>query len=218
MDANHTNKRMDRRDAIKWMLSAAATVPFLNSKSFAQAGPAIPTPDGYGFDPNLVTPSPAPWERILSEEQLRTVSALADVILPRVDDSPSASELKVPDFIDEWVSAPFETQANDKNVILPGLEWLEAESNKRFSARFDQLNDNQKKAICDDICYAPKASAEFADAAKFFNDFRRLTMGGYYTTDYGTKEVGYVGNVALATFDGPPKEVLDFLGVDGHPW
>ena len=43
-------------------------------------------------------------------------------------------------------------------------------------------------------------------------------MGGYYTTDFGTKEVGYVGNVALATFDGPPKEVLDFLGVDGHPW
>ncbi|OUW19244.1 MAG: hypothetical protein CBD18_01120 [Opitutales bacterium TMED158] len=218
MEANQPNKRMDRRDAIKWMLSAAATVPFLNSKSFAQAGPAIPTPDGYGFDPNLVTPSPAPWERILTDEQLKTVSALADVILPRVDDSPSASELNVPDFIDEWISAPFETQQNDKETALAGIEWLDSESNKRFGASFDALSESQKKAICDDICYAPKAKSEFKEAANFFNDFRRLTMGGYYTTNYGTKEVGYVGNVALATFDGPPKEVLDFLGVDGHPW
>ena len=92
---------MDRRDAIKWMLGAAATVPFLDSSSFAQSGPAIPTPGGIGFDPNMVTPSGAPWERILTEKQLETVSALADVILPRVDDSPSASELNVPDFIDE---------------------------------------------------------------------------------------------------------------------
>ncbi|MBT5169846.1 MAG: gluconate 2-dehydrogenase subunit 3 family protein, partial [Opitutales bacterium] len=45
-----------------------------------------------------------------------------------------------------------------------------------------------------------------------------LTMGGYYTTDHGTREVGYVGNVALASFDGPPPEVLKHLGLEKHPW
>ena len=43
-------------------------------------------------------------------------------------------------------------------------------------------------------------------------------MGGYYTTNEGAQEVGYVGNVALAKFDGPPPEVLKFLRVDKAPW
>ncbi len=83
------SKRMDRRSAIKWMLTASATVPFLNTGSFGQSGPSIPTPQGYGSDPNLVIPERAPWERILNPEQLKTVTALSDVILPKVGDSPS---------------------------------------------------------------------------------------------------------------------------------
>ncbi len=210
--------RMDRRSAIKWILAASATVPFLKSESFAQSGPAIPTPNGIGADPNLVIPEKAPWPRILTEEQRETVTALADVILPRVDESPAASELKVPDFIDEWVSAPYPDYVSDREVVLPGLDWIDAESRKRFQKRFHELSDTQQTAICDDICYLPDAQPEFKDGASFFAKFRNLTMGGYYTTDHGTREVGYVGNMALATFDGPPPEVMKFLGIDKAPW
>ena len=43
-------------------------------------------------------------------------------------------------------------------------------------------------------------------------------MGGYYTTDIGAKDLGYVGNYAMQTFDGPPPEVLKQLGIDKAPW
>jgi hypothetical protein len=218
MDTTNNAKRLDRRAAIKWMLAASATVPFLNSKSFAQSGPSIPTPRGYGSDPNLISPESAPWERILTPTQFKTTSALADVILPKDGESPSASELNVPDFIDEWVSAPYPTQQNDRVTILEGIDWINSESQFRFQKDFYDLDEKRQTAICDDICYTPKAKPEHETGAKFFNDFRRLTMGGYYTTDYGTREVGYVGNVALASFDGPPPEVLKFLGIDKHPW
>lgn len=218
MDTTQSSQRLDRRSAIKWMLAASASVPFLNSKSFGQSGPSIPTPRGYGSDPNLITPETAPWERILTPTQFKTTSALADIILPRDGESPSASELKVPDFIDEWVSAPFPTQQNDRTTILEGIDWINAESHHRFQKPFYELDERQQTAICDDICYQPKAKPEHEAGARFFNEFRRLTMGGYYTTDYGTREVGYVGNVALATFDGPPPEVLKHLGIDKHPW
>ena len=59
---------------------------------------------------------------------------------------------------------------------------------------------------------------EFEHGARFFAKFRNLTMGGYYTTDIGAKDIGYVGNVALQTFDGPPPEVLKKLGIDKAPW
>ena len=212
------SKRMDRRSAIKWMLTASATVPFLNTGSFGQSGPSIPTPQGYGSDPNLVIPERAPWERILNPEQLKTVTALSDVILPKVGDSPSASELKVPDFIDEWVCAPYPDQVSDREVILPGLKWINDESQKRFKKPFYDLSEAQQFKICDDICHLPKAKRKFKDAARFFAKYRNLTMGGYYTTNEGTREVGYVGNVALAKFEGPPPEVLKFLGVEKAPW
>ena len=43
--------------------------------------------------------------------------------------------------------------------------------------------------------------------------FHNLTAGGFYTTPEGWKDIGYVGNVALAEFPGPPPEVLKHLGL-----
>ena len=113
---------------------------------------------------------------------------------------------------------PYPDQQSDRSVILPGLDWINQESNKRFQKPFYDLSDSQKTAICDNIAYLPEAASQYQEAARFFAKYRNLTMGGYYTSDYGTKEVGYVGNVALAKFDGPPPEVLKFLGVDKAPW
>ncbi len=207
---------MDRRAAIKWMLAASATVHFLDTKTFGQE--ADPLLKGYGTDPNLLT-GEVPWDRTMTQAQLRTASSLADVILPHVsDESPSASEVNVPDFIDEWISAPYDAQKADRRPILDGLAWIDRESQRRFSKDFHQLSEDQKEQICDDICYQKEALPEYQMGAKFFSKFRNLTLGGYYTTNIGMKDVGYVGNVALRTFDGPPPEVLKQLGIDKAPW
>ena len=50
-------------------------------------------------------------------------------------------------------------------------------------------------------------------AAKFFAKFRDLTAGGFYTTPVGMKDIGYMGNVPLARFDGPPLEALKKAGL-----
>ena len=69
--------------------------------------------------------------------------------------------------------------------------------------------------ICDDICFVPKAAPPFAEAATFFARYRDLTAGGFYTTPQGAKDLRFVGNVASASFDGPPPEVLKIVGVQG---
>jgi len=210
--------RLDRRAAIKWMLATAATFPVLDKSVFAQSGPSVPTPNGIGSDPNLLAPGELPWELTLTEEQRETLTALTDLILPKVGDSPSASELHVPDFIDEWISAPYPRQKDDRRHVLNGLNWLDAESKKRFSKSFRELAVAERTEIGDEINYLPKAKSEYKKGAEYFAKIRDLTMAGYYTTDAGAREVGYVGNVALPSFDGPPKEVLDQLGVDQAPW
>jgi hypothetical protein len=206
-------QRLDRREAIKWMLAATATVSLLNFRSFgAPASGAA----GYGTDPDLMKnyqPGDL-WPLTFTTEQRRAVTALCDVIIPADDKSPGASSLGVPDFIDEWISAPYPEQQADRKEILDGLAWLDQESEKRFGKVFAYLSDGQRHGICDDICYVPRAKHRFKAAARFFARFRNLTAGGFYTTPQGWKDIQYVGNVPLAKFDGPPPEVLKHLNLD----
>jgi hypothetical protein len=209
---------MDRRTTIKWMFAAAATAPSL--RSFG----SMPEPlardvaagqAGYGTDPDLVREwkPGGPWPLTLSAPARLTTATLCDLIIPADEHSPAASAVGVVDFIDEWISAPYPQQRGDRDIVLPGLKWVDEESQRRFGKAFAALGDAQKSAIADDICSADRAKPEFAVAAKFFARFRDLTAGGFYTTPVGMKDIGYTGNVSLEKFDGPPLEALKKAGV-----
>jgi len=205
---------MDRRTTLKWMAAAAAAFPlgqFVPLQAAEHAREAKP----YGTDPKLIDafhPGEL-WPLTFTPAQRRLATALCDTIIPADETSPSASTVGVVDFIDEWVSAPYPTQTADRKLVLEGFAWLDAEASRRFSKSFTALNAEQIHAICDDICYLPKAGADFVEAAKFFARYRDLTTGGFYTTPQGRKDVQYIGNVPLPRFDGPPLEVLKKVGL-----
>jgi hypothetical protein len=208
---------MDRRATIKWMFAAAATAPSLQF-SFAGDAAARDVPanqKGYGTDPDLMKEwkPGGPWPLTLSAAARLTTAALCDLIIPADDHSPAASSVGVVDFIDEWISAPYPQQRGDREIVLPGLIWIEAEALRRCGKTFVAADPAQKAAIADDICSANKAASQFQAAAKFFAKFRDLTAGGFYTTPVGWKDLGYVGNVSLEKFDGPPLEAMKKAGV-----
>lgn len=205
--------RMDRRTALKWMLTAAATTAL--APRFARAQVAAPAARGYGTDPDLLRhyqPGEL-WPLTFTAEQRRTAAALCDVIIPADDHSPAASAVGVVDFLDEWISAPYPDQQEDRAIVLPGLAWIDAEASKRFGRSFGALDETQKAAICDEICHTAGAKPEFREAARFFATYRNLTAGGFYSTPQGRQDLRYVGNTPLATFDGPPPEVLRQAGL-----
>jgi hypothetical protein len=209
--------RVDRRTAIQWVLAAASAFPLLQRRtSYAATAPGN---RGYGTDPELnrIYRPGELWPLTLTPQLRSTAAALCDVVIPADSESPSASDVGVVDFIDEWISAPYDPQRADRETILRGLAWLDDESQRRFGSPFSGLTDRQKTAICDDICYLPEAKPRFADAATFFATYRDLTAGGFYTTPAGTKDLKYVGNVPLTRFDGPPPEVLRMVGLDEAP-
>ena len=206
---------MDRRETLQWMLAASAA---LGAEVSAGATPAKRSggkAKGYGTDPKL-TPtyrSGELWPLTLSPEQSRTAQALCGLIIPSDEKSPSAAQLKVHLFIDEWISAPYPDQVKDKDIIVNGLAWLDTESRSRFQKAFAELDVAAQSQIADDICWVQKARPEHAAAARFFKRFRDLTAGGFYTTPEGSKDLGFVGNVPSVTFDGPPLKVLQIVGV-----
>lgn len=209
--------RLDRRAAIKWMLAASASMT-LAQRQLLGATPAeaaAPATKGYGTDP-LLNKEYAPgdfWPLTMTEHQRRTSAALCGLIIPAEDGVPSAADLKVHDFIDEWISSPYPDQKGDREVVLKGLAWIDDESTRRFGKKFVELTAQEQAAIADDICHAPDAKPELKDGARFFAKFRDLTAGGFYTTPEGMKDVGYIGNVPLIEFKGPPPDVLARLGI-----
>jgi hypothetical protein len=205
----------DRRTTIKWMLAAAASMPLLNQRSWSQEVTALPAYRGYGTDPDLTKlyrPGDA-WPLTLSQAQRRTAAVLCNVIIPDDGRSPNAEGVGVVDFIDEWVSAPYPRQTIDRPIVLEGLAWMDAEALLRFEKYFAELEQSQQRAICDDICYEPNAKPKFARAAAFFARYRDLTVGGFYSTPAGSRDIGYIGNVPLQKFEGPPPELLRKLGL-----
>jgi Gluconate 2-dehydrogenase subunit 3 len=205
---------MDRRSTLKWMLAASAAMPLL-ARGALSPDPSTTPATGYGPDPDLTKvyrPGDV-WPLTLTPGQRRTAAALCDVIMPADDSSPSAASIGVVDFLDEWVSAPYPIQQQDRPLILEGLLWMDAVSQRRFARQFADLSEPQRHAICDDICHEKTALPEFAAAAKFFSRYRDLTAGGYYSSPEGRKDLQYIGNVPLAKFSGPPPEVLRKVGL-----
>jgi hypothetical protein len=209
---------MDRRTTIKWMFAAAATVPSLQSLAAspeALARDVAASQAGYGTDPALLKEwkPGGPWPLTLTAKAREIATALCDLIIPADDVSPAASKVGVVEFIDEWISAPYPQQKADRAIVLPGLEWIDAESGKRFGKGFATISDAQRVAIADDIAFQGRAASQFEAGAKFFAKYRDLTAGGFYTTPIGMKDIGYTGNVPLTSFDGPPIEALKKAGL-----
>ena len=177
METPHPS-RISRREALRWIITASASVAALKYGALAEnlpapvkGQPSVPTfrepitppqasnAAGYGTDPNLMKdykPGDV-WPLTMNEHQRRTTAALCDVIIPADEESPSASQLHVEDFIDEWISAPYENHAKDRAVITAGLAWMDAESQRRFSKNFVELSEREKTKICDDVAWTGNA-------------------------------------------------------------
>jgi hypothetical protein len=218
-DQTPSSPRLPRRTVLKWFAAVAAATQLPDLGGTVEAAAAAPAAKGYGMDPDLskfYQPGDF-WPLTLTPAQRRTAAALCDVLIPADSGSPSAASVGVVDFIDEWVSAPYPQQQGDRPIVIEGLAWIDDEARRRYTRSFADLDMTQQSAICDDIAYEPRVHPSLAKAALFFARYRDLTAGGFYSTPEGRKDLQYIGNVALARFDGPSLEVLRKVGLDEAP-
>jgi gluconate 2-dehydrogenase gamma chain len=155
--------------------------------------------------------------------EMATITILADIIIPRDEISGSASDAKVPEFIEFMVKDRPENQI----PMRGGLRWLDVESLKRFEKPFKDLDQTQQLNIVDDIAYPEitykdkkgnkvqkgrKAKTGMAQGIAFFSLMRDMTASGFYTSEIGVKDLGYAGN-APNKWNGVPDDVLKQYGL-----
>ena len=149
MDTDTSTKRLPRRRVLQWF-AAAAALDASGLPSFGQdPKPAV----GYGTDPKVAgfyNPGDF-WDLTFTDKERSTATSLADIIIPADDFGPAASDVRVPDFVDEWISAPYPRQQKDRNTIIPALQWIEQESQQRYQKSFANGTQKEQTAICEKI-------------------------------------------------------------------
>jgi gluconate 2-dehydrogenase gamma chain len=209
-------KPVSRRAALKVLGSVPIAGAMMGSSAFAQQGTAsgakqthqAPVPPTQG----QATP-PQPAKRaFFTAAEWRTVSVLADDIIPADGRSGSATQAGVPAFIDYHLSVP-EASEDSKLAIRGGLAWLNTESRKRFRRNYATLSQAQRNQILDDISWPRRAKPEFSHGTAFFSRMRDLVGMGFFSSAMGWKDLRYEGNVFNPDWQGCPEAAMQKLGV-----
>ena len=210
--------RVDRRTTLSWF--GEATLVGMSLAVLPSASAAVPgvgdtlnvgEAKGYGNDPDLLNPS-VPWPRTLSAQQLRVSAVLADLILPATPTAAAPSAVGIPDFIDEWVSAPYPDQQRDRSLILPGLIWLDTEAVTRWKQPFTSLTADRQLELLSAIATPPASEDPTATMRYgFFRRFRSIAVGAYFSLEQNWPEIGYIGNKPQASFPPPTDEEMAFI-------
>lgn len=140
--------------------------------------------------------------------EMATITILADIIIPRDEISGSASDAKVPEFIEFMVKDRPENQI----PMRGGLRWLDVQCLKRFNKSFVDCKEQERITMVDEIAWPEKAKPGMAQGVAFFNLMRDLTASGFYTSPIGVKDIGYAGNTPNK-WNGVPDEVLKQYGL-----
>jgi len=150
--------------------------------------------------------------KFFNRREWQTVRVLADMVIPRDARSGSATEAKVPEFMDFLLSDK-DASESSKTMMRGGLAWIDNESRRRFGKTFVGATVAQRRQILDDIAWPANARPEFSHGVNFFTRFRDLTASGFYSTAMGWRDVQYIGNVFNPNWDGCPPAANQKLGV-----
>lgn len=147
-------------------------------------------------------------DKFFTVHEMATITVLADIIMPKDVVSGSASDAKVPDFI-EFIA---KDMPYHQTPLRGGLRWLDMQCFKAYDKAFIDCDAKQQIALVDQIAYPEKAKPAMKQGVAFFTMMRNLTTTGFYTTEIGGKDLGYIGN-APNQWNGVPDDVLKQYGV-----
>ena len=147
-------------------------------------------------------------ETFFDEHEMKTIRILVDIIIPKDGVSGSATDAKVPEFIEFIVK----DMPRHQTPMRGGLKWLDIQCLKRFNADFASCTTTQQIELVDEIAFPEKAKPDMQQGVAFFNLMRDLTATGFFTSEIGIKDLGYAGNKPNQ-WDGVPQDVLAQYGV-----
>jgi hypothetical protein len=207
---------MDRRKSLKVLGLSAVSGSLLleackNADVKKKEVPAVQDPADVSYD--RMVEEKETHKKLISDtfftpHEMASIAVLCDIIIPADEVSGSATQAKVPDFIEFIVKdkPAFQTP------MRGGLRWLDIQMSKLYGTSFKDSTTQQQLSLVDAIAYPAKAKPGMKQGVSFFNLMRNLTASGFYSSEMGIKDVGYIGNTPTQ-WNGVPDDVLKQYGL-----
>lgn len=198
---------MDRRKSLKLLATGAVAVPSILTGCKTEDKKVVTETPKFELDRN-----PAELEnekrllamdKFFTADEMATIAILSDIIIPADEVSGSATDAKVPDFIEFIVKDMPEHQV----PLRGGLRWLDMQCLNRYNKPFKDCSSSQQIEMVDEIAYPKKVKPGMEQGVSFFNKLRDLVASGFYTSEIGVKDIGYAGNKPNQ-WNGVPADVL----------
>lgn len=148
-------------------------------------------------------------EKYFTAHEMATITVLADIIIPKDARSGSASDAKVPEFIEFIVKDIPE----HKVPMRGGLHWLDVQCLNQYRKKFIECSKDQQIGMVTQIAYPKRAKPGMKQGVAFFNRMRDLTASGFFTSKIGLADIGYMGNTP-GKWEGVPADVLKHYGME----
>lgn len=134
------------------------------------------------------TGSPAPdpdWKPLfLDEHQNELVEVLTELIIPETD-TPGAKAALVNRFIDLTLN---EEDPSKQRRFIEGLAWIDARSARLYGKPFLRASVEQQVALLAPLADPGNKNPEELPGVEFFEEFKDLTVLGYYTSKVGMEQ------------------------------
>lgn len=204
---------MDRRESLKALmigtLSTGVILSACDPKPKEEAKVGAGVLKDYGRTPDEVLRDKVLLEeKFFTDAEVKTITVLVDIIIPKDEHSGSATDAKVPEFIEFIVK----DQPKYQTPMRGGLRWLDVHSLKKHNKSFTELASAEQLGVVDQIAFPEKAAPELSQGVTFFSTLRNLTATGFFTSKMGLEDLGYQGNKPNA-WDGVPADVLQQYGL-----
>jgi hypothetical protein len=174
-----SHRKIDRREALV-RIGASAVAPLV-----AGFHPSVPVQPG-GFAP-----------RFLDGAELEAVTALSERIIPETE-TPGARGALVHQYIDFVLSR---AEGDVRERFRAGLGGLDASCRAAWGRSVAELDSARQDELL--ARFLSRPSTENPALVAFVEDFKRLTVEGYYRSEPGMRqELGFDGNTFVTEFDG----------------
>lgn len=206
---------MERRDALK-LIGLMAAAPTFAFGCTSGEDPAYTEQLDEARDA-AQRPGPDYELQFFTEHEYETVRLLADYVIPADDRSGSASDARVPEFMDavmvDALLGTEEDRTERQTAMRGGLAWIDYQCLDRHDALFVHCTDAQRRELLDVIAWPEEAPPEMEAGVAFFNSFRDLTASGFFSSKMGMEDLQYMGNSYVGEWTGCPDEVLGHIGL-----
>ncbi len=194
---------MSRRESLKLMAvaSLASAIPGCTPEDVEKASSRVAAAAEDPLSNRSAT--------VLGEHEYRTLRILVDYIIPADARSGRASDAGVPAFIDFML----EDSDDLETPLRGGLAWLDYYCSRKYGATFLDADSSEQIEVLDAIAYPDDSDEDVRPGVGFFSLLRDLTASGFWSSRIGVQDLGYSGNMALASWEGCPESALNHLGL-----